>query len=125
MKALFQRNRQLVSFLLIGIVNTLFGYSIYATFLYIGLHYAWAGMLSTILGIMFNFKSTGIAVFQSTKNVLIFRFASVYGIIYCLSTAGVALLHRAGISPYYGGAIMLLPMAALSFVLNKHFVFNK
>lgn len=125
MNTLLQRHLQFISFLIIGIINTVFGYSIYAAFLYLGLHYAWAGMLSTIVGILFNFKSIGIAVFQSTNNVLIFRFASVYGVVYCLSIAGVALLDRVGISPYCSGALMLVPMAVLSFVLNKYFVFNK
>lgn len=125
MNTLFQRNRQFISFLFIGIVNTMFGYGMYAVLLYAGLHYAWAGMLSTIAGILFNFKTIGTGVFRSKENILIFRFASVYGINYCFSTAGISLLGIAGLSPYIGGAIMLLPAALLSFILNKYFVFSK
>lgn len=125
MRNAISHHSQFIRFLIVGVVNTLFGYGCFAALLYIGLHYALAGMISTISGVLFNFKSTGKAVFHSSDNRLIFRFVGVYCVTYCISTIGVGLFELIRITPYISGAIMLIPMALLSFYLNKHFVFKR
>ena len=116
-------NHQFVRFLLVGILNTLFGYACFFIFLKLGLHYTLAMALATVLGVLFNFKSTGALVFGSRDNRLIFRFVATYVVVYGVNVLGIALFERAGAPPHIGGAAMLLPMAVLSFVLNKKFVF--
>lgn len=118
------QNQQLIKFLMIGVVNTIFGYGCFAALLYIGIHYIYAGMISTIAGVLFNFKSTGRVVFHSRSNLRIFRFSAVYFVIYCISTVGVGLFELIQIDPYISGAMLLAPMALLSFYLNKRFVFR-
>jgi putative flippase GtrA len=54
-------------YLVVGVSNTVFGYSIFMLFLYIGLHYSIAALLSTILGIFFNFYMYGKIVFKSNS----------------------------------------------------------
>lgn len=115
---------QFIRFVLIGIVNTMFGYGCFAFLLYLGLHYALAGFLATVAGIIFNFKSIGTLVFQSNENFQLIRFVVVYGIIYCIGTLSVGLMRYIGISPYLAGAAMLIPMSLLSYLLNKYFVFK-
>ena len=115
---------QFIRFVLIGIVNTMFGYGCFAFLLYLGLHYALAGFLATVAGIIFNFKSIGTLVFQSNENFQLIRFVVVYGLIYCIGTLSVGLMRYIGISPYLAGAAMLIPMSLLSYLLNKYFVFK-
>lgn len=118
------RHRKFVIYLFVGGLNTVFGYGCFALLIFFGLHFFWASMFSTIVGIIFNFKTTGTVVFESTDNKLIFRFFGTYVLTFLISTSGIALFEMADIVSYYGGAIMILPMAFLSFYLNKNFVFN-
>lgn len=115
---------KLVRFLLVGLLNAAFGYGCFAAFLYLGLHYSAALFLATLLGIAFNFKSTGALVFGSRNNKLIFRFIAGYGIVYCANVAGIAALKTVGMDPYLAGIALILPMALLSFFINNRFVFN-
>jgi putative flippase GtrA len=117
-------NRQFVRFLLVGVLNTLFGYACFFVLLRAGLHYSVALALATALGVLFNFKSTGMVVFGSSNNRLLWRFIASYAVVYLANLAGIGLLQRAGLSPQVAGALLLLPAAALSFVLNKKFVFT-
>lgn len=115
---------QFSRFLFIGGINTLFGYGIFSLLLFLGLHYSLAALLSTILGILFNFKTTGVIVFNSRDNSLIVKFFGVYGVVYVLNVLGLYLFSLVGVSAYISGAILILPMACVAFVLNKKFVFK-
>lgn len=115
---------QFLRYLAVGGLNTLFGYGCFAFFLTIGLHYALASLLATLLGVMFNFKSFGMLAFQSHDNRRIVRFAFVYVIVYLLNVTGLKLLSALGMAPYLAGAALLLPMAALTYLLHKRYVFH-
>ncbi|WP_291940093.1 GtrA family protein [Campylobacter sp.] len=118
--------RQLFSFLLVGILNTVFGYGLFALFIYLGLYYPLAVLLSTILGVLFNFKTIGGLVFGSNDNKLIFKFILVYVIIYLLNIFFLWLFKRLGFeNMYLNGFVLLIPLAAVSFLLNKFFVFRR
>ena len=110
-------------FLLVGGLNAAFGYGCFAILHYAGLHYSMALLVATVLGVLFNFKTTGILVFKSSNNRLIVRFVLAYAVVYIVNVIGVEFLSRWGLSPYWGGAILILPMAALAFILQKRFVF--
>ena len=116
-------NRQFLRFLLVGGLNTLFGYMAFVLFLYLNCHYAVASFLAIICGILFNFKTYGRLVFKSHDNSLIFRFVSFYAILYVISTVSLFLFNLMGINLYYANAILIVPLSALSFFLNRRFVF--
>ncbi len=111
-------------FLAVGVLNTAFGYGCFAALLWVGLHYAPALLASTVLGMLFNFKTTSQLVFGLRDNRRIFRFVTVYALAYGFNVAGVGLMDRAGMSPAAGGAVMLLPAAVLAFFLQRKLVFN-
>ena len=124
-KLIVRNSRQFIKFILVGILNTLFGYGCFALFLlYMKLHYSLALLLATVVGVLFNFKTTGALVFSSHNNRLIFRFIASYIIIYTINASGIAALLQIGIPPHLGGAILIVPMAIIAFLLNKKFVFN-
>ena len=120
----FTLDNNFVRFILVGILNTIIGYGLFVLFIYLGLHYSLAVLLSTILGVLFNYKSIGSLVFSS-KTKSLHRFVAVYLFIYCLNVSGLwIILTYTGIENIYlSGAILLAPMAVVSFVLNKKFVF--
>ena len=111
-------------FILIGILNTVFGYGVYAILVLITVEYHVALTIATILGTLFNFKTTGTIVFRNNKNRLIFRFIAVYGIVYVLNQIVLTVLVKAGINELISQAIVLPVMAVLAFGMNKKYVFR-
>jgi putative flippase GtrA len=116
-------SHQFIRFLAVGVLNTAFGYGCFALLLYAGLHYAFALLASTVLGVLFNFRSTGVLVFHSRDNRLLLRFAGVYAVVYLCHLLALKLLVVQGLTPLMGGMLLVLPMAVLSFILNKRYVF--
>jgi len=115
---------KLFRFFLVSGLNTVFGYGLFALLIYGGLHYPIALFISTIAGILFNFKTIGSLVFESKNNKLIFKFFGVYGITYLCNVAGLAFLKNLQLNTYIAGAILVIPVGLLTYVLNKKFVFN-
>jgi len=113
-----------LKFLAVGALNTVFGYGLFALLLATNIHYSIALALSTILGVLFNFKTFGKIVFKSNNNKLLFKFILIYIIVYIINIFGIALLENNGKNPLFGAAVMLLPCAAISFTLQKKIVFN-
>lgn len=122
-KRLEMQNR-FVKFLMVGVLNTAVGYGIFAGLLTINIHYSIAAALSTVLGVLFNFKTLGFFVFDSNDNKKIWRFILVYIIVYILNVCGISLFNKTGIDPAIGGAAMLLPCAFCAYVLQKKLVFK-
>lgn len=117
-------NNRFIRFLIIGGINTAFGYGVFALLIFLKVHYAVAALLSTIFGVLFNFKTTGTLVFESKDNRLIFKFVGVYAIIYAINTASLKVFNFYRVDMYLAGALMILPMAMVAFVLNKRLVFK-
>ena len=118
-------NNYFVKFLLVGVLNTVFGYSIFSMLIYLNIHYTVAVFLSTVLGALFNFKTIGKLVFKSHDNRLIFRFVFVYLIVYLLNISSLWFFKSLGYTNMYvNGLILVIPLALVSFVLNKKFVFK-
>lgn len=115
---------QFLRFLVVGGINTIFGYTVYAVLILLNLHYALAALLSQICGVLFNFKTTGTFVFKNRNNRLIFKFFGVYAITYFLTIGLLKLFTIYGVNNLIAGAIIVLPMALVSFTLNKRLVFR-
>ena len=118
------RNR-FVRFFLVGGLNTVFGYSIFAVCILIGIPYPVAALVATALGVLFNFKSYSLLVFASHDNRLIFRFLAVYGICYVVGLAPLAWAKAHGVPILWMAAICALPMAAFAFTLQRLLVFHR
>lgn len=117
-------SNQLFRFLIVGGVNTIFGYSIYALFTFAGLHYAIAALLAQICGILFNYNTTGKIVFNSKGSGVFFRFIAVYAVTYAVNVLALRLFFQINFNMYIAGGILVLPISLLSFVLNKRLVFT-
>ena len=114
-----------VRFLMVGVMNTIFGYIVFALAIKLGAAYQIALIFSTLVGLLFNFKTIGVLVFGSHDNLLIFKFFGVYVIIYILNVYAIKGLDHYSISHYVEQAILAFPLGILSYVLNKNFVFTK
>lgn len=108
---------------MVGILNTAFGYTLFVLLIWLGLYYPYAVGLGTVLGVLFNFQTTGRLVFGNAKWQSIFRFIGVYFLIYLLNVGGVAILLELGCTAYLAGAILLIPMAGISYLMLHFFVY--
>ena len=117
--------RRFVKFLFVGAINTLFGYSMYALFVTFGFNPSNALLISYILGVFWNFKTTGSIVFRNKDNKLIFKFFISYVFTYYVNSISLNfLIDNLHINKYLAEAIVIPPVAVLSFVIFKTFIFE-
>lgn len=115
-----------IRFVLVGIVNTIFGLSMYTLCLYVGMPYQVATFVSTVLGVLFNFKSTGVIVFGSHDNHLIWRFVLFYAVVYVIQIFIIKILLLTTLLNNYWCGYASTPFVAIfSFLMQKKFVFKK
>jgi putative flippase GtrA len=118
-------NLQFAKFLAVGVLNTAFGYAMFSLFLFVGLHYALASLCALLVGIVFSFKTMGKLVFGSRDNGLLFKFFCMYLAVYLLNVGFLSAAKQLQMNLYLANALFIVPMAVLSFVLNKYVVFRK
>jgi len=118
-------SNQLIRFMIVGIGNTVFGYSLYVLGLMFGIPYQLALIVATILGAVFNFLTTGRIVFESRSKAKFFAFLAVYAITLVVNVALLTGLVHAGMTKAYAQAVLLPLVVSLSFLLNKHLVFGE
>jgi len=116
--------KQFTSFLLVGGVNTLFGYLVFCVATYLGASASIALIISYICGITFNFYSTGHFVFGQTGKEKIVKFVMVYVLIFALNRLTLELLDQHLNSYYISQAIITPFIALLSFFSLKKIVFS-
>lgn len=122
----FFLNWVFVRFLLVGVLNTAFGVGLYCLFIYWGMSYYNAVLLSTVLGVLFNFKTIGTFVFKNKRNRLIVKFIIAYVIVYFLNIGLIQLLlSLTKLNEYIAGIVVTPVVAVISFILQRCFVFNK
>jgi putative flippase GtrA len=113
-----------VLFLAVGGINTLVGYALYAALILLDVPTPGAVVLSTILGVLFNFVATGTIVFRNRAARLLPRFAGVYVVQMGLNIAAITALERVGLGPLLAGAVTLPPLAVFTYLAMRHFVFR-
>jgi putative flippase GtrA len=116
--------RRFATFLVVGGLNTLVGYAIFAALILMGLSTAVAAIVGTILGVLFNFFSTGGVVFKNQAARLLPRFIAVYVVQMALNVAALRALESAGLHALVAGALVLPPLAVFTYFALRHFVFR-
>lgn len=115
-------NKQILTFIIIGIINTIFYYFLFSSFIYFGFDYRLAILFATLIGVIFSFRTFGKYVFKNESWIFFMRFFLVYICLYGLNIYIVSCFKVVGI--YLAGMIALIPITVLTFLLNKYFVFN-
>ena len=118
-------SRRFGRFLVVGALNSVVGYGLFAGFLFVGFAPEVALLLSTILGVIFNFVTTGHFVFGNRARSRILRFIAVYGMVYLLNALSLRGLTSLAVPPLLA-QLFLLPIAAVvTFVALRSFVFKE
>lgn len=120
---LFGRHR-LLRFLVVGAVNTAFGYGTFLAALALMPSTLPALVLATLIAIVFNFVSLGTHVFGSRDPRRIWRFGLTYGLVFGYNAVGLRLFEQAGTAAWLAGLLLLPGGVAISYVANSRFVFS-
>jgi len=114
-----------LKFLFVGGLNTAFGYGVFLLAFWFGMHYALAGGIATIVGVVFNYKTIGGYVFSGARGGggRFQCFILVYAIVYVVNVLSIKFFLIFGVSVWFSSLFLLLPCACLSYILNKKYVF--
>ncbi len=117
---------QFIRFIFVGVLNTAFGYGVYCLGIWIGLSYWWATLVANVLGVLFNFKTIGVLVFENPNNRLFFRFVLCYVLAYFINVGIIKLFTQfTSLNQYISGFIAIVITALFSFFFQKLIVFRK
>ena len=121
---IFRRfDEKFIKYLFVGALNTLFSYALYAILVTIGLKANPALFFQYIIGVLWNFKTTGSLVFKNHDNKLIFKFIACYIFTFILNSLLLKLL-IIYLNPYISQALLVFPIAVVSFIIMKLWVFK-
>lgn len=112
-------------YLIVGFLNTIFGYGVFSFLIYMNFHYSVAVFLATILGVLFNFKSYGKFVFENNSWKNLWKFVVLYTILYLINIALIYILSKYGLNIYLSGLLALIPIVLIGYIFNKRFVYEK
>jgi putative flippase GtrA len=114
-----------VKFVLVGVVNTAFGYALFAIFyLLLGSHQL-AIVFATACGVVFSFHSTGRLVFRSRRLSALLPFVAGQAAVWLVNILLLDELTAHAISPLAGQTLALPILALLSYSINRYLVFGK
>lgn len=105
-----------------GVVNTLFGYGLYALFIQLGLGMYAAQALGHVLGVAFNYLTYSRHVFHDAGPAKT-RFIASYAVNYLVSLAALAAIARVVPNPYAAGAIAIVIVSLVNYFVLSRFVF--
>lgn len=114
-------DRRFIGFLIAGGINTLFGYGVYSAQVLLGIVPHIAVVISTVIGVLFNFLTTS-TVFRSRDLRKLPRFLAVYAAMMGLNILLLDIAMRVGLGPLLAQAL-ILPIFALTFLAMRRFVF--
>lgn len=115
---------QFLRFLVVGALNTLFGYSVFAGLVLAGVPPVPALVLTYVVGVIFNFFTTRRFVFSRSARASLARFVAAYAVIYLFNQGLYKAMEAAGAGPLLAQALCLPPVAVFSFLLFKFQVFR-
>ena len=106
-----------------GIVNTTFGYGLFALFVALGLNMYVAQIMSHLLGMAFNYFTYSRHAFHDS-DVSKSRFIASYAVNYLLGLGALWAVSQVVASPYLAGFIAVGIVSLINYFILKHWVFT-
>ena len=106
-----------------GIINTAFGYGLFALFVALGLNMYVAQIASHLLGMAFNYFTYSRHAFHDS-DVSKSRFIASYAVNYLLGLGALWGVSQAVTSPYLAGFIAVAIVSLINYFILKHWVFT-
>ena len=106
-----------------AIINTGFGFGIYALLVWFGVNIFVAQIASHIVGIAFNYLTYSRHAFRGSAPART-RFVMAYAVNYATSVTALALASLVIASPYLAGFTSIVTVTLINYFVLKHFVFR-
>lgn len=116
---------RIVRFLLAGIVNTVFGLSVYAAVDLAGAPIWVALLVGMVAGVTFNFVTMGGYAFRDLSLQHLPRFVLCYAANYMVNLGALHLLRPFVADAILRQALLTAPMAVFSYLCLSRFVFRR
>lgn len=121
----FVHDQQFIRFLLVGVLNTVIGYSLFVLFSFLGLDAPYALAFTYVFGVISNFFTTGKLVFGISKRKYFLRFVLAYVAVYLVNLVFLSILIWAGMDKLISQAVLVPFMALISFWSFKMYAFRE
>jgi putative flippase GtrA len=120
-------NQRMLRFVGVGLLNTAFGYSVYAFLVFAGIPYLIALSIATVAGVIFNYFSFGRMVFRAPGGSVVFvKFIAAYAVLYLANAALLRVLTTSFHFGPYLGQIICIPLSVLaSWLLMNYWVYKR
>lgn len=106
-----------------GVVNTAFGFGLYALLVFLGLNLFLAQILAHVCGTAFNYFVYSRHVFRGHRRSPA-AFIAAYVFNYLMGLGLLALAHQLVRNPYGAGFLALLVNTAINYFILRRFVFR-
>jgi putative flippase GtrA len=117
---------KIIRFLLTGVINTVFGYSVFAALLFFKAQYLVALLLATVAGVIFNYFSFGRMVFNNHGWSVFTKFVVAYSLIYGVNAVLLgSLTEILHVNPYVGQIVCIPISVVLGWILMNFWVYKK
>jgi putative flippase GtrA len=117
-----QELSRIARFLVAGLVNTCFGYAVYALLVLVGVAAQLALLIAFAVGVAFNYFTTARFVFSTRGFGKLPVYAAVYAAIYAGNAAALFLATTNGVGPLLAQAL-ILPLTAVATYVAMRRVF--
>lgn len=117
-------NTEIIRFVIVGFINTIFGYSVFMVLIFLKLNPINAIVITTCAGVLFNFKSISKYVFKKNDNHLIYKFVLLYFILLMCNIIFFKSINFVIDNNYIAGIVSMFITSVLSFFSNRHFIFK-
>lgn len=109
--------RRFIRFILVGVVNTAFGYGLYAMLVLLKAPPQVALFLSFFIGVLWNYFTTARFVFEVSGFGRLPAYAACYVFVYALNAGSLHAAIDSGLTPLLAQAILTPVAAVLTFIL--------
>jgi len=118
--------KQICRYLFTGVINTVFGYSVYSGLVFLGLGYSFSLLIATVTGVVFNYYTFGKVVFNTSHDTSrLFKFIFCYVITYCLNLLMLSfLISFMELDLYISQALCIPPSFIINWFLFKFWVYK-
>lgn len=116
---------QFTKFVVVGLFNTVLGYTIYAGITLNGSSASSALIFTYAIAVPLNFFTTGRLVFNNSRMKPLFSFIVAYAGIFILNWAALRLAMNIGLGPLVSQALIVPFISILSYLIFNYSVFRK
>lgn len=117
--------KKFTKYISVGSLCSIFDYSTYSLFLFLGFNFKLAILFSETIGVFVNYHSQGKIVFKESGKKILLKYAAVYFLSFLINVSFLQILNYFNANMFLAEASIIPCLAVFSFLLNNKFVFNK